>query len=438
MKRSVKIAKRPLKKSDLSFALLSLMFFWFMHPFSLRGAGYAVYILKYVAPFCFLLFFRFRYARRALSTLFRKRERQYAHFFLLFSLWALVTISFNGSNDLSFYNNLLSVLRVLLYFLFLSCFLKRYPNLLMSKTLFEQFMTFYIIGNVLYVSFTLILVAFPAFKGFWFRLISLSAMDRQLLSEPIYQNRIGIDGFAGYRNAFSCAVSMIFSLFLSEAYPKERKKYIFFAVMCVTGNVFYGRSGLAVSIVCALLYAVWYQKINFRRLIKALLIAALIYFLGSAFLVSKNASMRTTLSWAFNPLIELATTGKSTNYSFNHMMYDMTFMPPLKTLLIGDGYYTEPGTGHYYMRTDLGFMRVTLFGGLPACVLIYGTVLFGILSFRKQSGYLVCALALAFCAFEFKGDIWYSLMPLLMILTILERLERNAHAISKRYYERLS
>lgn len=54
----------------------------------------------------------------------------------------------------------------------------------------------------------------------------------------------------------------------------------------------------------------------------------------------------------------------------------MLFIPDFKTILIGDGRYTENEL--YYMETDAGIMRPLLFGGLIFAFLRYIS-LYGIL-----------------------------------------------------------
>lgn len=429
-----------LKKLNVFAAFVTLLFFWYIHPFYFKGTTMAFNLLRYGLPVFFLILSHI-YTSRALSILLNRKGQIYVIWLFLFILWSAITILLNFSGDVSFLNTVFSVLRTLTYFMFVSLFLEKpshYSNR-NRKPLPEQFMTFYVAANVLFVSFTLILVCFPSFKEFWFSVLPPpDALEATLRAVPHYRNRIGISGFAGYRNTFGGAVSVAFALFLSEKYPKERKKYLFFASLCLGGNVFYGRSGLAMATVSFLLYVICYKKLSVKSLIVAASCAVIVYVIWNAVLLSMNNSLESTLSWATSSLIELATTGKTTNSSFNRMVYDMTFMPPLKTLLLGDGYYTDSVTGRYYMQTDLGFMRVTLFGGIPACLMIYGTILLGILQLRKRSGYLTLALILTFAAFEFKGDIWFSFMPILMILCILDGLEGTYDTVYQRYYERLS
>jgi len=113
------------------------------------------------------------------------------------------------------------------------------------------------------------------------------------------------------------------------------------------------------------------------------------------------------------------TTGNTDNSSLNTILYTMRFMPNIKTLIWGDGIYTEPSTGGYYMNTDLGFMRGILYFGIFGVILIYTMVLAAIRKIGKKSYFTGFMILITFITFEYKGEIWYSLFPLLLIVILL-------------------
>ena len=94
----------------------------------------------------------------------------------------------------------------------------------------------------------------------------------------------------------------------------------------------------------------------------------------------------------------------------------MYFTPNGKTLLLGDGYYTD-ADGLYYMGTDVGLFRAVLFGGIGFQMLRY--TLLGRLLFEYKRCLpvhlhrLLLLLPILFIIYEMKGE---SICPIISIL----------------------
>ena len=396
----------------------NLVFLFFVHPFNLRVLGSLSYLLIYGIPLIYLALNR-NTTHKLINMSLRKGIRKYYFGLLFLGLWSVLTIILNGSDDYSFFSVILSVFRGLVRFLFLAVLTYK-ECVKYKKSFVETFVYRYVMANVIYVIFTIIFVAFSGVKNVWFSIIEQSAL--RLTEQSIYRNRIGINGFAGYRETFACSLSVILSMLMLENTKESKSRFVISLVMCMIGNFFYGRTGLIVSAICLILYLIWYRKFGVKQLIIIWLTLTILYF-GANYLSVHNASFNSTINWATKPIIELLQTGTTDNYSFNRITHEMRFMPEYKTFMIGDGYYIDPSTGHYYMRTDLGFMRLMLFGGIIACIITYLTMLYGIIKIKKYGVCFLIELLILFVAFEYKGDIWYALMPILMVLQILDGFE---------------
>ncbi|OOH86198.1 hypothetical protein BMT54_11310 [Pasteurellaceae bacterium 15-036681] len=129
-----------------------------------------------------------------------------------------------------------------------------------------------------------------------------------------------------------------------------------------------GRTFLLLSVVSILIY------FNWRYIPSLLLFAGICVFLAHEY--SDNRYVYHALEPLIN-IIKVVETGQdldslsdlssSTDTLVQHHLY----MPEIKQILAGDGYYFYP-EGGYYGKTDSGFLRQTLYGGfayLIACFL---------------------------------------------------------------------
>ena len=114
------------------------------------------------------------------------------------------------------------------------------------------------------------------------------------------------------------------------------------------------------------------------------------------------------------PVIDLITTRETDNASFSHLQeMGQTEIPPT-TLIIGDGRHTEDG--HYYMRTDIGYMRIIFFWGLIGAIPTYFLTFRYIYKTRRLSPIVFIQLLITFLIFEYKGDVYYEFLPLLFTI----------------------
>ena len=116
--------------------------------------------------------------------------------------------------------------------------------------------------------------------------------------------------------------------------------------------------------------------------------------------------------WAFDLVINFINKKTLRTDSSDVLLNRMLFIPDFKTILIGDGRYTENEL--YYMETDAGIMRPLLFGGLIFAFVRYIS-LYGILLWRmfkretENPEKIVFFWILLMCIlFEIKGEIVFS------------------------------
>lgn len=403
------------RKYHISIALL---FFYFVHPFLLKGYTIFSYCVIYGFPAIYMLI-NYRYTISFLQCFFSKSGLKFVIGFLLICLWTFFAISINETSDYSFFGPILSVLRTLERYMFLSILLMKNCKTYKGN-IFETYLQYYIISNILYVLSTLILVSFPSVKSVWFDIIQQSTLDH-IGRESIYSNRFSIDGFAGYRSTMKCTLGIVFCLYLITSKFSDIVKYEIFIALQLVGNFFYGRTGLVLSFIAIISYTIRYRYINLRTV---LAIGAIIlggFWLYNIFM-NINEGFESTVQWATTPIIELLNDGETSSHSYNRL-HEMYWIPDNSTLLHGDGYYTS-ALGNYYMSTDIGFMRQLLFGGLSVCFITYASILYAIFKIFKGRFFSLMFIII-FTGFEFKGESWFSILPLLITLVILKELQHQ-------------
>lgn len=157
---------------------------------------------------------------------------------------------------------------------------------------------------------------------------------------------------------FQLSLFYIFLLHFLLAYnEKHNNIHPIFIFLVLWIGLISGRSFLILSLLSILLYFKW-------RYIPVLLVFATIcLFLATQFTDHKY------VAHALEPLINLIYGKGTVSSSTDTLVQKHLFMPTIKQILVGDGYYFAP-QGGYYGGTDSGFLRQLLYGGigyLTAC-----------------------------------------------------------------------
>ena len=157
------------------------------------------------------------------------------------------------------------------------------------------------------------------------------------------------------------------------------------------------------------------------KFLKYVLIAV-IGILSAALYIGQYEGDSASMRWALEVFLNL-----SNGYGFRatslNIMKRMAFTPSISTLLVGDGYYTDPITGFYYRSVDLGYLRAILFYGVPGfsfAVLLIASTLKSISKVGKMKEYKLISLMLFFSmlVFEIKGEGMPIYYPILFALLI--------------------
>lgn len=420
-------------KQTISFNVninwIFLILFTF-YQFTAIFEGYDIvgYIIYYMIPLLVIII-NYKYCFH-LMRIFLQRENRgivicLCLFFIITAVWPVVM----GTQDFTALTNeplnLIKRMVIQLFLIIVYCkYFKRNINL-------EEYMHYYILSCVLYVMGTILMLVFPGIKTFFYEHIKDNEHARQVALQANYITRYGWSGFSNFEHTMKCSISVGFIGYLitKKEYLKKIIYYILL-VFCLLGNMFYGRIGIVASGLIILLIFAYLIKED-KKYAVYLGAGFVILAIGIGVLSFFNDSAKLWLNWIFSNFINMFNGGDLLSGSLGIVFNDMIFMPSVKTILIGDGMYTDL-LGGYYMNTDVGFMRTVLFAGIPYVIVRYSLFYYVVKMIKKyipEPQKMNLIMIVAFVIGEIKGEILITFLTILIPIIILsiskERIEVN-------------
>lgn len=397
---------------------------------TLQGAALVSYIFFYGIPMIYLvlncdlvvMFFRHMDLRNFAC---------YSGILLLILLSAIIP-AVMYTDDYTYVNTTLSIVRALVKYLFLAVIIwKKYE----SEQACEIFMLYFCYSVMLYVLSTFFFLAVPSVWNMWLRLVSSEEFSERVFSSFGYATRIGWMGFSGFRCTIRSSIAVLFLMSLhynpNLVSNLNNRRFIPLLGFALIGNAFYGRSGIVVSAVVIVASAVVYRRVSAKKILWALAGGGILLLLFAG-LSKVSPQLHDWYVWMTTPFKQ----GIINSHSVQHNIDDMLFAPEFKTMLIGDGMYTNADNS-YYMHTDLGFMRKILFWGLPITIISYILTVSSSRTLGKRFASIVIPFVCLFAIFEFKGETYQDLIPLMLSLGFLIKISQlfNACDIKENVYE---
>lgn len=340
-----------------------------------------VFVL-FTPPIRFLPFYTWLLALLGIFTL---RDRK---FIKMIGLWSKTNVEFlkylafvivinciiipiiHGAVDLSYIPLQIGIILCLLRSVLLIYCLHRYTK----GSIMSQYCKYFFIACCIYVSFTLVFIFEPGFKSFWLDTVLTDVKDMSL-DFAVYEFRYSLDGFAAFSSASVFSFACLFCSYLIASSRNVSIIMIACLMLMVIGCFFYGRVSLIGMLLGGLLI-VWTSGSIFKTVrIIAIIVAFVFGLLAVLNIVSQsNESLVAWQDWAFSIVKQLFVEKEVTDYSVTHMVEDMYYIPDAITILFGDGKYSN-ADGTYYGHTDVGFMRLVLYGGIFCLIFVY-TIIF--------------------------------------------------------------
>ena len=418
------------KKTSFSVGFLLLVSF-FQFPVRLQAGAFITYILVYLLPLIYLII-----NVNWLISFFRRITRDKAIAVLCFIFLMFISITYpiiHKTFDFSFLLDWWSKLFLLLIKnLFLVAVYEKYVE--KDKRSIEKYATYYIYAIILYVLFSLLLIVADDLRDICLEYLYFTPKEHLDLQYPAYRTRLGWAGWSGFDVTMQCAVAVMLSqIFIigNQRNLKKQMKYLFCSVGALVGTMLYGRTGMLASLLMIFMTFLYLSvKGNRRFAIRCLALCGVGVL--SLYLISHYVEgLQVWFEWAFSIIINIVTEGRindsvgSTQYLLNNMYW----VPPLETIICGDGYFTQNGA--YYMHTDSGIMRLMLYYG-------FGNYLVGLLaslslmkSISKQmkiendrvnkSDMLATFFLICICVifFEIKGESYYKILAIILPISYL-------------------
>lgn len=205
--------------------------------------------------------------------------------------------------------------------------------------------------------------------------------SEELYAEYGGRRGLALSGGTGWPLAIVYGISF---LFYTKNYISEKKKITTFdvgiGVILLLGVLFSGRTaylGIIISILfflrtrCSITSKVF---VIFRFAI--LLFFSSIVILGILYFCAKNVMdtfINYVLPWAFEFFYKKAESGSLSTGSTDVLMemWKKVSLITERTLLVGDGWYTDPIDGKYFHHVDVGYLRNIFYWGLFGSVFLY-------------------------------------------------------------------
>lgn len=329
--------------------------------------------------------------------------------------------TFHGTGDMSYMRTSTYVFRKLVVFLFLySVLAKKYRD----KLSMEYFMKYYAFSQAVYVIVTILFVMIPSIKNAWFTIFDEVIESEEALKSFGYTFRIGWQGFSGYTHTIYCTIACIFLLYLYYGCDSDEKlssvQFWIAYILSFVGNMFYGRSGLVVTIAASMVAVFICNRHHFTKLLKyiGIIILAVIILIN----LQRIPFLSDWFYWMSNPIKNLLTKGTFNNVSIQATINDIVF-PGMKTFMLGDGYFTV--NDRYYMKTDSGLMRNIYFWGIIGTTLVYATTVISMTTLKKKSKALFLIFLVSFATFEYKGIVYCDFLALFLALSFDDNLKNK-------------
>lgn len=424
--------------------LVVLLTHFLIYPVYINGVSKALQQLVIFGLIGIFTFVNFNNVQPLFKTLGNHKKNGIIGLLLLLLILSgsfLIPIIYNTS-DFSYFSQILSTTLYLVFYILLVVMIRKYFE---NKNTKRKVLELFAEVQFHYVIVTILFLIFPQLKMKWMNLIQMTPRSIELVNSPAYISRVGWDGYAGFTSTVYATIAVVVTIYLItefyKVYKKINFKYVIYLIFALIGNAFYGRSGLLVSLIMIFIGLIYLVVVYKKYSMLFIMIGSIgLLFILVSIAANFNSSIATWYNWAMEPIISLFKTGEIQTSS-SDIMWDMWFIPELKTFLIGDGYYSSPLHSGYYMETDIGFLRPILFYGMFFTVIYYlipiilGT---SIAKDSRESKLFIFLMYLSILLFEIKGEVIFKFLPIMVMIftaSYLSGRSKNMMLKNTRKYE---
>lgn len=397
--------------------LLTLVFIIYGVKFSFLPMDFQRISYLVIVPLAFvlLLFGRRRYSEVYLLSV----NKEWKFLFLLFLvsfLYTILVLLYSGSMDLTFLR--MHIDYFLTFFILIPTLYLLFFESMSKNEGFNVLIRLLILVGLIQAIVMISMLILPNFQKFVFGFIDTNGAHIRFESDFRYR-AIGLTGFASY----SMAVSQCFILYLFVylwTNNQSAKEFIislfsFFIILASallsarTSFIFILPLYTLIGTAALIRFRPKLSKKLFYVLFATVLLSSVAFVYFS---VIESALYRRLYSWMFELFLNLIESGSFSTQSTDSLS-SLFFIPSMSTIFWGDGKYLLNGA--YYMETDVGFLRVLLYGGVVGSFLFYAPFFYlfylGFKTTKIQFGFFVALLflifSLAFFVINIKGSIFF-------------------------------
>lgn len=407
------------KKGEFKLWILLLCAYHFFPFITIRGS-IVMYAFAYLVPLVYMVL-NFDLLVKTVSKIVYSDLLLCIIPLVLLTVAAVIIPIIYGTYDYTYFTEeIMTVTKIMFRMLFLIMLIKKnIPN-----ADWRTFCKYFIFSCLLYIGSTLVMMGIPPIKNFFYAVVKEDSYSKALALETRYSTRYGWAGFSAFEYTFKCLLAIIFNNYFIQKNIKQKGVIWSVAITAILllGTLFYGRIGTLAALIVLFFMAL---RLILRRpkIFMWCVVGLLLCVIALFVLKNRVSAVGAWFDWAFDLIINFINNKTLRTDSSDVLLNKMLFIPKLKTILIGDGRYTENGL--YYMGTDAGIMRPLLFGGLIFAFVryigLYGILLWRMFKYETEKyEKIVLFWTLVMCIlFEIKGEIIFSCLPILLGALIL-------------------
>lgn len=317
---------------------------------------------------------------------------------------ALFSLLINSSGDFEFVKYFVSIILIFFasYFVIINLKKNKIYNLFDLINFFS-----YVVFAQLIISIVAFL--FPGIKEF---LMSVQVWDgdEQWLGETVSVRLVGLGASffgAGITNSF-CLLLITYEMLHKKLSKYEIIKELLLFLFILLFGIFMARTtviGLFLSLFLIVVTKRKYIVNKWTAVFPTLLIIIPLFYIIYTKYVLNNPTMELLVDQGYEMIINTIEGDDFSSKSTNRLveMYE-SYPSRIWTYLFGDGYYTDPIDGMYYMHIDIGYFRLIYYFGIIG--------LFFFLRFQYKVTCLACS------SFLMSKQMLISLCALFLLLNL--------------------
>lgn len=298
----------------------------------------------------------------------------YKYLFLLFiSIWSFFVVIYNNSEDYEFLTYPLSILLILLASFFIS-------NIIKTSKKDYFFLTTNLIINVVIIQVFIALLMFliPNFGELINSLTYISDSESMKLEEALEFRLVGLGSKffgSGIVNGFALML-ITFSIRNYNLNNKYLIRYSIKYLIIFTLGMMMARTTI-IGFLLSFFILFFKNNILIKKtfvkiysfLVYLILLPLFISFFVFTYFPNSLKSIELAFEFGFELFINYFENNSLQTKSSNILKKMIVLPNEIKTYLIGDGFYIDPVNKTYYMRTDIGYLRLLYYFGIPGLLL---------------------------------------------------------------------